>query len=46
MSLSNASGGEASVLEIWGVLSHFFIAITPKPTLTWSGSLMGKMELF
>ena len=39
---------EASVLELWGVWSHFFIAITPWPTLlvpVWILS-MNQVDLF
>ena len=33
------SDGEAPVLELWGIVEYFFIAITPRFTLTWSGSI-------
>ena len=32
------SGGGVSVLELWGMWSHYFITITPGPTVTQSRS--------
>ena len=35
---SKLSDGEAPVLELWGNVEYSIIVITPRSTLTWSGS--------
>ena len=43
-----SSDGDNQALEVWGVFSHSFIAITSRSTWTWRGRppAMGQIDLF